>query len=363
MQLHLGLVAVASGRIAMALEPSREAEAPIDAAHAKDDGLRAIAQVPLAEALYAMNDLAGARRRLDFAVPVMAAGEGWVDIYARALETRIRIALVEEGLGAAIAFLDRGCEVAEARNLWRLRWTMDAMRHEVMCRTNLLLEADEIGAALAKDLAAGRTGGGHPLTWREKLVGNITLARGALCRNNATAALGWLEAAIVQGESLGAFQWLIPAFILQAIARYRNGDAEAALNSIQRAVAIAAPQGVVRPFIDEGRAITSLIRLLLRRFGIGALSAANTEFVATILGPGSDGAASPGGNGPSGLLSEREHEILGLLNHGLANKEIARSIGLSEATVKFHLKNLYGKLGVNSRVMALAVARQQRLLH
>ena len=63
------------------------------------------------------------------------------------------------------------------------------------------------------------------------------------------------------------------------------------------------------------------------------------------------------------LLSEREHEILGLLNHGLANKEIARSVGVSEATVKFHLRNLYGKLGVNSRVMALAVARQQRLLH
>lgn len=362
MLIHLGLTGIALGRIAMALEPAREADSLVMSRHARDDGLRAITQVPLTEALYAKNDLVGARKRLDFAIPVMAAGEGWVDIFARALETRIRIALVEEGLGAAITFLDRGYEIAEARNLWRLKWTMNAMRHEVMCRTNLLVEADEIGAALARDVAAGATPEGYALTWRERLAGNITLARGALCRNNPAGAIAWVDSAIVLGESLGAYQWLIPALILRAIATHRSGDADSALDAVQRVVAVAAPQGVVRPFIDEGRAITSLIRQILRRFGVGALSAANTEFVASILNP-VDGERGTVTARSEMLLSEREHEILGLLNHGLANKEIARSVGVSEATVKFHLKNLYGKLGVNSRVMALAVARQQRLLH
>lgn len=361
MLIHLGLIAIASGRIAMSLEPSREAEYLIDAAHPNDDGLRAIAQVPLAEALYAQNDIVDARRRLDFAIPVMAAGEGWVDIFARALETRIRIALDEEGLGAAIGFIDRGCEIAEARDLWRLRWTMDAMRHEVMCRTSLLVEADEIGAALARDISAGATPDGGKLTWRELLCGRIALARGALCHDNLGAALGWLDGAIAQGERLGAYQWLIPALILRAVAQDRSGDVEHALHSFQRAAAIAAPQGVVRPFIDEGRAVTAFIRQVLRRVRIGALNAASTEFVARILALASgNGAAN---EGPAGLLSDREHEILGLLDHGLANKEIARSVGLSEATVKFHLKNLYGKLGVNSRGMAIAVARQQHLIH
>ena len=108
--------------------------------------------------------------------------------------------------------------------------------------------------------------------------------------------------------------------------------------------------------------MSSFVRQGLRRFGIASLSAASTEFVAHILSAASnDSRATTGGTG--GLLSEREQEVLGLLNHGLANKEIARSVGLSEATVKFHLKNLYGKLGVNSRVMAITVARQQHLLH
>jgi LuxR family maltose regulon positive regulatory protein len=289
----------------------------------------------------------------------MTAGEGWVDIYARALETRIRIALIEEGLGAATAFLDRGYEIAAARDLWRLRWSMDAMRHEVMCRTNLLVEDDQIG--LARDVAVGLTPDGRRLTWRESLAGRITLARGALIRNNPAAALAWLDQAIAQGETLGAYHWVIPALILRAIAQGRNDDAQGGFNSFLRAVAIASPQGVVRPFIDEGRAMSSFVRQGLRRFGVGSLSADGAEFVANILAAASSDSRAAGGT--AGLLSEREREILGLLNHGLANKEIARSVGVSEATVKFHLKNLYGKLGVNSRVMAITVARQQRLLH
>ena len=218
MLIHLALISVASGRIAMGAEPAREAERLADAAHAKEDGLRAIAQVPLAEIQYAQNDLVGARRRLDFAIPVMAAGEGWVDIYARALETRIRIALVEEGLGAASGFLDRGYEIAAARDLWRLRWRLDAMRHEAMCRTNLLVGDDEIGRSLASDIAAGATPQGCILTWQELLIGRLTLARAALFRNNAPAALAWLQAAVEQGEALGAYHWVAPALILRAIA-------------------------------------------------------------------------------------------------------------------------------------------------
>jgi LuxR family maltose regulon positive regulatory protein len=359
MLIHLALIGLSRGRVTLALETAREAEDLIDAAHPRDAGLRAISEVPMAEALYARNDLAGARRRLDFAIPIMAAGEGWVDIYIRALETRARIALVEEGLGAAMDLIDRGGEIAAERELWRLRWSLDALLHEVMCRTNLLADDDPIAAGLARDVAAGVTAEGGKLTWRELMAGRLTLARGALIRNNPAAAIDWLEPVVTEGEASGAYQWVIPALILRAIAQARGDDLKIAFNSFLRAVAIAAPQGIVRPFIDEGRAMSSFVRQALRRFGIGSLSASSTEFVANIL----SAASSDSRPTSSGLLSEREQEILGLLNHGLANKEIARSIGLSEPTVKFHLKNLYGKLGVHSRALALTVARQQRLLH
>ncbi|WP_406120228.1 response regulator [Streptomyces sp. NBC_00989] len=65
---------------------------------------------------------------------------------------------------------------------------------------------------------------------------------------------------------------------------------------------------------------------------------------------------------PHPTLSEREREILGQLSRGLGNREIARTLFISEATVKTHLGRIYGKLGVETRSGAVAVAKERRLL-
>ena len=52
-------------------------------------------------------------------------------------------------------------------------------------------------------------------------------------------------------------------------------------------------------------------------------------------------------------LTAREHEVLQLAAEGLANKQIALSLNISEHTVKFHLSSLYAKLGVTSRTEAV----------
>ncbi len=67
-----------------------------------------------------------------------------------------------------------------------------------------------------------------------------------------------------------------------------------------------------------------------------------------------------GGNRPT--LTDRELDILGQLARGLGNRDIARALFISEATVKTHLVRIYDKLGVDTRAGAVSVAKEQRLL-
>ncbi len=64
----------------------------------------------------------------------------------------------------------------------------------------------------------------------------------------------------------------------------------------------------------------------------------------------------------TGLLTERERSVLRLVAAGLANKQIARSLSISERTVKFHVTSILRKLEADNRAQAVAVATQRGLL-
>ncbi|MGW3009942.1 response regulator [Streptomyces sp. NPDC001219] len=65
---------------------------------------------------------------------------------------------------------------------------------------------------------------------------------------------------------------------------------------------------------------------------------------------------------PRPTLTDRERDILAQLAHGIGNRDIARALHISEATVKTHLRRIYDKLGVDTRAGAVAVAKERRLV-
>lgn len=65
---------------------------------------------------------------------------------------------------------------------------------------------------------------------------------------------------------------------------------------------------------------------------------------------------------PQPRLTAREDEVLQLLGAGASNREIARELFVTEATVKTHLVHLFGKLGVESRAKAVTLAREIGLI-
>jgi len=81
---------------------------------------------------------------------------------------------------------------------------------------------------------------------------------------------------------------------------------------------------------------------------------------------GSSVAAAGAGEGmssaPAGSLTAKELEVLALLTQGHSNKQIARALYVSDATVKTHLQHIYGKLDVQSRFGALSRAAELGLL-
>ena len=84
--------------------------------------------------------------------------------------------------------------------------------------------------------------------------------------------------------------------------------------------------------------------------GVGALSpAVASKLMARMRDPGV-------------TLTPRETEVLESVAAGLSNREIARRMFLSEATVKTHLTNAFGKLGVRSRTAAVAQARARGII-
>ena len=67
--------------------------------------------------------------------------------------------------------------------------------------------------------------------------------------------------------------------------------------------------------------------------------------------------------GSGATLTEREREVLELVSKGLSNREVGKTIGCSETTAKWHLKNIMQKLEVTDRTEATRVAVERGILH
>jgi DNA-binding NarL/FixJ family response regulator len=76
-------------------------------------------------------------------------------------------------------------------------------------------------------------------------------------------------------------------------------------------------------------------------------------------GEAADGQRTPRQERPNVELTPREAQVLNLLREGLANKQIARALGISQATVKAHLTSVFQRIGVTDRVQAAVWAERR----
>ncbi len=203
--------------------------------------------------------------------------------------------------------------------------------------------------------------------WQHLLLREwIEIAQAGLlvAQDRPEEALGLLERKAEPARVAGRGRDYIDILLLRALAKQALGEKEAACRLLAKALAAGQEQGLVRIFLDQGAPLAALLRYGLDRqlWETRRIAA----YAQKLLAAGKEGAETGGRAeppvGPVGLslpepLSERELQVLRLLAAGLSNQDIARELVLTVGTVKTHVHNVYGKLGVESRTQAVAKGR------
>jgi LuxR family maltose regulon positive regulatory protein len=198
---------------------------------------------------------------------------------------------------------------------------------------------------------------------------HITLARVLIAQHQNDPIAGSLHETIALLERLlqaaeagGRMGSVLEILVVQALALQAQGNVSQALASMERALALAEPEGYVRIFVDEGEPMRSLIEKQSRDQDKTFLAYVDKLLAAFVL---PTVVPQPKTNDLQSTiiepLSERELEVLKLLGTELSGPEIAHELIVSLNTLRTHTKNIFNKLGVNNRRAAVHRAEELNL--
>jgi LuxR family transcriptional regulator, maltose regulon positive regulatory protein len=193
---------------------------------------------------------------------------------------------------------------------------------------------------------------------RARVLAEHGARRSAPPLHDAARLLQRLLTAAEAGERTGT---VIEILVLQARTAHAHGDVPGASAALERALTLAEPEGYVRVFAGEGPPMASLLRRVAKQRTAWAYA----RRLLAACGPAGGTPEGPAASARQRLvepLSERELDVLRLLGSDLDGPDIARELTVSLNTLRTHTKNIYAKLGVNSRRAAVRQAAELNLL-
>jgi LuxR family maltose regulon positive regulatory protein len=193
------------------------------------------------------------------------------------------------------------------------------------------------------------------------------LARYWMIQKDYHEALKVLDEGIARLQVIGAWGRTIELHLMKAVSFSELGKKEKALASLRTSLKMAEPEGYVYLFVIQGKPLMGLLRQVIKK-------GSQREFARRILSimEAEESRERPAGKNKTGKLdlgaelpeslSERELEVLRLLNSKLSVPEIAEELTVSPSTVRTHVRVIYSKLGVHGRLEAIQKARELGLI-
>lgn len=280
----------------------------------------------------------------------------------------VTLARLQGAQGATLDSLEtlvEGEALAKTRGLGRLAIALGAERVVQLLRHGEVTNALTIWHDIQSATSDGFNGG-----MLEKVLEDKSMridARTALLRGRNTEACEILAPILHHAKQTGQKLKEMEILVLQALALRQMNNHRKAFLVFSRALQIAMHGGFVRSLLDEGKALRSLMTAYRESITESAKPAPSTVYLDQILDTFSDGDSpqKQSQNTEQALveaLTSREIQILSHLQTGLSNRQLADMLFVTEGTLKWHLRNVYGKLGVTSRLAAVAKARELSLI-
>lgn len=356
--LHRAIIRLFLGDPAQARAHSAAARAHLDRCRYDSPGDARLVQ--LLDACIAYETGQGDRltRFLSLELDAFAQGEIWPSLVELMLAYGSQAQAEVYSTMAARSFLDRWRVTQEKSSQFRVlidirevavlqsgnRWAEAAVRAAAIpSRITLALVQ---GAEAELPLLTDRDDTALALLWLRQMA-QVTPQRAGLDRLIA-AMLG--NPHLTARQRIGAEIWL--SHVLA-----RQGQGTDAVGRLTRVLSDAAQAGLLAPVAEERSFLASFMATRRLRDALDAV-----EPVRRLLRQVQEGGSGRFAGARAAGLTRQETRILHALSEGAANKSIANLLGLSEATVKFHLANLYRKLGCATRRDAVKAAAALRLV-
>jgi LuxR family maltose regulon positive regulatory protein len=304
--------------------------------------------VGIADVLRERNDLAGAADHLERAAELGEEN----GLPQNPYRSRLVIARLRQATGD----LTGAIEMAEQASRRYFTDFSPSVRSPAAVRARMLVAAGQLDEAgrWARDEALSAD---DEVTYVREFE-HATLARLLVAQGAAAQAQSLLARLLAAAEAGGRVGSAIDVLVAQALAFGAGGDERAALAALVRALELARPEGYARVFLDEGPPMLAL----LGRVPADGASGAGAATLLQAAESGSSPRTDAVGQGLVEPLSERELDVLRLLAGDLDGPAIANELFVSINTVRTHTKNIYAKLGVNSRRTAVRRAAELGLL-